>query len=491
MYKCIDPLPENAGDMNDRELSALKSVWHERKQELEKENALELFLVKLHREWAIETGIIERLYQWDRGVTQVLIEQGIDASLIAHKGGLSKADADNVSDIIKDQLSIVEGLFTFVKREQPLTEHFIRSLQQQFTAHQRTTEALDQFGNRMQVDILRGQYKIRPNNPKRPDGETHEYCPPELVPQEMQRLVQIYREHEDSFAPEVLSAWLHHRFTQIHPFQDGNGRVARTLASLVFLRDGLFPVVVRDSDRREYIEALETADAGDLSKLVSLFVKRQRQSLLSAIGLEQQVQQQTYVDDIIRSGAMALRERESRQVESIDRVYKNADELQSTTFTRLTEIANDLTSQIADIGSNRGREYSAFADKSLSNEERSNYYYAQIVDTAKRFEYYANLDVYKSWSHLCIKTESKFHLVISIHGYGFGKSGVLAASACTFRRLVSDDNRAEIVDLSPSITDFFQFNYAEQEQGIAARYKEWLEVACAIALSEWKRTLNP
>jgi len=34
----------------------------------------------------IETGIIERLYTWDRGVTEILIEQGIDATLIAHRG---------------------------------------------------------------------------------------------------------------------------------------------------------------------------------------------------------------------------------------------------------------------------------------------------------------------------------------------------------------------------------------------------------------------
>ena len=35
-------------------------------------------------------------------------------------------------------------------------------------------------------------------------------------------------------AREIEATWLHHRFTQIHPFQDGNGRVARALASLVF-----------------------------------------------------------------------------------------------------------------------------------------------------------------------------------------------------------------------------------------------------------------
>ena len=38
----------------------------------------EATLEHLHREWAIETGLIERVYQHDRGVTQTLIEQGVD-----------------------------------------------------------------------------------------------------------------------------------------------------------------------------------------------------------------------------------------------------------------------------------------------------------------------------------------------------------------------------------------------------------------------------
>ena len=61
------------------------------------------------------------------------------------------------------------------------------------------------------------------------------------------------RYQEMSVPPEIQAAWLHHRFTQIHPFQDGNGRVARTLASLIFIRQGLFPVVITQNDRQEYI----------------------------------------------------------------------------------------------------------------------------------------------------------------------------------------------------------------------------------------------
>src|SRR5260221_6025916 len=89
----------------------------------------------------------------------------------------------------------------------------------------------------------------------------------------MDLLVCMHAQHS-GVSPEIESAWLHHRFTQIHPFQDGNGRVARALASLVAIRAGWFPLVIRRQDRVEYIGALERADEGELLPLVNLFSRR-------------------------------------------------------------------------------------------------------------------------------------------------------------------------------------------------------------------------
>ncbi|MEC4812598.1 MAG: Fic family protein [Scytonema sp. PMC 1069.18] len=78
---------------------------------------------------------------------------------------------------------------------------------------------------------------------------------------------------------------LDYRFTQIHPFQDGNGRVARTLASLIFIRQGLFPIVITQRDRQEYISAAEAADKGDLTRLIKLFSRLQETILIKGLGL--------------------------------------------------------------------------------------------------------------------------------------------------------------------------------------------------------------
>lgn len=492
MYERITPMPNDAEAMSSSELAALEQVWKERRAALEDTPAYKDFLRKMQREWAIETGIIERLYTWDRGVTEVLIEHGIDASLIVHRGGVSRDQANHIHDLINDQLETIEGLFSFVKNEQPLTEHFIRSLHAQLTAHQEFTEASTPEGDLVRVELSRGKYKTLPNNPRRPGELTHEYCPPEFISDEMQQLVNGYGMHNQTVRAEVLSAWLHHRFTQIHPFQDGNGRVARTLASLVFLRAGLFPLVIRDADRTVYIEALETADSGDMRPLIDLFVKRQRDSILKALGIEQQVQQGRYAEQIISSAIQVLADKFKAEEALKAEVYVVADSLREIAVGRLRELADKINEQFRTIGVPSGVQlYSAWARQADANSSQRNYFYHQIVEVAKHFGYFVNFERNRSWAQLVISTAVRFEYVVSIHAYGYGENGVMAISAFSALRVEPEDGTGTIpIHTLPAATDLFQFNYAENVESIKGRFKDWLEDSVAIALAEWRRQLD-
>lgn len=490
MYTRITGIPEEHNTLKSTELSALAEVWRERHEELESTGAYQEFLKRLQREWAIETGIIERLYSWDRGVTEVLIEHGIDASLIAHRGGLQRNEADHAKDLIEDQLAIVEGLFAFVKGEQPLTEHFIRSMQAQFTAHQEVTEAITLDGQTVTVPLVKGDYKKLPNNPRRPDGQIHEYCPPELVKEEMERLTSWYQEGEQNTAPEVLSAWLHHRFTQIHPFQDGNGRVARALASLVFLKAGLFPLVVRDSERKDYIEALEAADQSQLGKLVSLFARRQRDSILGALGIEQQAQQARYAEQIIQSAIQVLQDRIQTETERVRNVDATTERLRELASARLSQLAEMLNRKLASVIRPGEQPYHARASSSDNNSAERHYFHNQIVEVAKELGYFANLERYRAWSRLSIYTDEPFEFIVSFHGYGYGETGIMAVSAFTAQRVPREEGGTEPVNTRSCSSDLFQFNYAESAESTEARFRDWLEGATAIAMSEWKRLLS-
>ncbi len=53
---------------------------------------------------------------------------------------------------------------------------------------------------------------------------------------------------------------LHLAFTSIHPFFDGNGRMARLLANIPLLKSGFLPIVVNNQDRQDYLQALSNYD---------------------------------------------------------------------------------------------------------------------------------------------------------------------------------------------------------------------------------------
>lgn len=491
-YKKITHFSENSHELGSSELLALGKIWQEKKNELQETDRFHEFIKKLQREWAIETGIVERLYSWDRGVTQALIEHGIESTLIAHQSGLNREEADNIKNIIDDQLSIVDGLFAFVKGEQPFTEHYIREMQAQFTAHQDYTQALTVSGDLVNIKLLKGIYKAHPNNPKRPNGEVFEYCPPEFVQDEMINLVAWYRDSENKVSPEVCAAWLHHRFTQIHPFQDGNGRVARALASLVFLKAGLFPLVIRDLDRNNYIVALEQADAGDLKPLVDLFAKRQRDAILLALGLEQQVQQSKHAEQIISSALQLLKNKVSEGQQKVNQVYNYADILFEHCVKRLGEISQPLSAELSSLTPPTSQQkYSSRVTNAGNNADNKHYFHTQIVEIANKFDYFANLEKYRMWARLTISTETTFEYVISFHSYGYGDTGLLAVSAFTAQRLPREEgNGSDFVNTQPAATDLFQFNYAEPIESIQKRFSEWMESSLAIALAEWNRLLS-
>ena len=274
----IEDLPDNWESLRSQSLKNLVLVWKERSQQLQGSSVLERFKNGLRQEWLSEVDLLEYLYSTDRGTTQIFLEQGIEISLPSQSSEARLAELSVPSNI--------KGLFSFVTQEIDLSAFYIRELHQVLARNQKTTWAQDTSGKLIEIPLAHGQWKTRPNNPRRPDGTIHEYCPPEQVQSEIDSLLSMYNQHQTIDVPtEIEAAWLHHRFTQIHPFQDGNGRVARTLASLIFLRKGLFPVVIRTHDRQEYIAASEAADRGDLSPLSDLFSRLQERILIKALGL--------------------------------------------------------------------------------------------------------------------------------------------------------------------------------------------------------------
>lgn len=86
----------------------------------------------------------------------------------------------------------------------------------------------------------------------------------------LDELLDWYKANKEILHPLELAVLLHHRFLQIHPFIDGNGRVAREMLNFVVRRNGYPDVIVPNGRRDEYISALEEADNDDLAPLMEL-----------------------------------------------------------------------------------------------------------------------------------------------------------------------------------------------------------------------------
>lgn len=109
-----------------------------------------------------------------------------------------------------------------------------------------------------------GAWKVEPNGAYAvgEDGKSFflEYPSPKLAADLMETWIAWYNRMFQAGctkrnAAETYSA-THTAFVRIHPFADGNGRMARILANLPLLRSGLPPILIAAAARQEYISIL-------------------------------------------------------------------------------------------------------------------------------------------------------------------------------------------------------------------------------------------
>jgi len=100
-----------------------------------------------------------------------------------------------------------------------------------------------------------GEYR---NSDVRIGGASFTPPPHYEVPQHMKELVTIINTNPDELRPVELAAYAHFTLAWVHPFDNGNGRLARLLMNLLLTRAGYPFAVVKKVDRKKYIAALDT-----------------------------------------------------------------------------------------------------------------------------------------------------------------------------------------------------------------------------------------
>lgn len=104
-------------------------------------------------------------------------------------------------------------------------------------------------------------------------GSPVKTSPPEEVFEDMSKLIKWYDKNKPTMHPLQLSCLFHGKFLKIHPFADGNGRVARVLSNAILVNNGYPPLIIRKTTRVRYLNSLRAFDQGSVIKLTRFFLE--------------------------------------------------------------------------------------------------------------------------------------------------------------------------------------------------------------------------
>lgn len=177
----------------------------------------------------------------------------------------------------------LQKLFQIVHQDLKITEQLIKDFHQMILVKPYTN------GN---AEVNPGQWKKLHNYLYSPTGERIDFVPPEEVPQRMSDLVNWLNNHIDppkrkkkkyNLHPLLIAAGFHARFIQIHPFGDGNGRMARILTNLILMLCGYVPAIIKTDNRVNYYTAINTSGLNDSENLAIFIGNAAIESLEMAI----------------------------------------------------------------------------------------------------------------------------------------------------------------------------------------------------------------
>lgn len=175
---------------------------------------------------------------------------------------VGEADVKDVQEMTASNIGLKIMTEEAAKKDVPLTQNFLRQLHKTLLREDYVVYHNLPGGQPTSYVIHAGQYKTRPNSVVTRYGDCFDYASPEETPALMTDLVDWYNAVETSgkLSPVELAAMFHYRFIRIHPFEDGNGRMARLMTNYILSRHGYPMVVVRSRKKNEYLEALHKTD---------------------------------------------------------------------------------------------------------------------------------------------------------------------------------------------------------------------------------------
>jgi len=283
---------------------------------------------------AFDTGAIEGLYSTDRGLTLTVATQAAAWEQQVDERGV------DVRSLFEAQLAAFELVFDLATAHFPdVTQAWIRRLHEEIVAPQETYVVHTPVGPQEQP-IPKGRYKDHPNHVRTGTGGIHAYSPVTLTQSEMQRFVEELGTDEFRAAhPLIQASYAHYCLVAVHPFADGNGRVARAVASAYTYRAASVPLLVLAHHREQYFDALAKADTGDRDPFVNFIGRVARDAVAMVVETLRTAQAPQPEELLAELGHLFLAQEDltHQQLDGLADVF--AGELQSVIADQVDELA--------------------------------------------------------------------------------------------------------------------------------------------------------
>lgn len=153
-------------------------------------------------------------------------------------------------------------------------------------------------------------------------------------------------------------------------------------------------------------------------------------------------------------------------------------------FKRLQDVADEIRLSVQNLVDD-----AQVFTVSAAGDPRSYYHRYQVVETAKQLGYFANLRNYHTWIQLVINVETSTTILLSFHVLGHEYRGLLVCTGCAYHRDDSEEGERNISDIQSLADSPFQFSYADEEENLVDRFKQWLEDVIVTGLEYWNKSI--
>lgn len=490
----VEPLPALNGDLQSV-LDSVKSLQRAWKSVVSaNDEAFQEARRRSLRRHAIETGIIERLYDIDWGVTEALVAEGLTADAVARVSDGSVNE--DVLEVVRSQYDTLEFLAQSARDGRDISVSLIKELHVALTRTQATYTATGPTGVVFQATLHHGDWKQQPNHVTRPDGSLLEYTPPEQVASQMDQLVQLYQSYKDHDAI-IQASWLHHRFVRIHPFEDGNGRVARCLTLLTLLEHDLAPLVVDRRERNRYLQSLDRANEGDLRSLVRFFAELEigalRSELERPVAADQALAEGGGALAVLEAGIGRLRELRAAGG-TTDRASKTAslaNELQDRVHSWLDDMREKISTLLR-TGIDADARATVLSAAPPSEEAR--YWRRQVIQGARSVDFFVNLQDGVWWTRLqVVAFEQKLRYLVFLQKVGRGETGVLTLTV--YAEIMGTDHNEEAPTVAEPVvvsspTETVTWTWTDSSDTLWTNVADVLDTTLASALAKFTSGLG-